>query len=176
MKKIAILFFLFFVFRSVDAQQIIISKKGFLIDEVNIHPYWRFSDLKEKLGNSFRDFTGLVNLTHVYDSIGIVIYEHYENNKAPSGQINEVQVYWQLSDKDETKPKEVFTGDITFNKLKLNRSVSYKSLRKNMKGWRKVDTYSAHTYRYSNGFIYLFFSFNESETELQRISIGSEFN
>lgn len=174
MKKIALLACLFFLAGFASAQTVAINKKGFFIDKKNVLPGWLLSTCQSALGTGSRDREGY-NYTHTYDNKGVVLFESL-SNKVRSGNVNEVQFHYNVPEPNEVTPKGTFTGSITVEKLKASKYTTYEDVKKALKKWTLGDSYMEHNYRYNNDKVYIYFQFNDAETELQKISVGPQKN
>jgi hypothetical protein len=152
-----------------------ISKKGFKINKINISADWSVTALLNELGTPDSVFSGY-NKLHIYQSKGIVVFEKMES-KRPSGKISEIQFFINKNTDDNTyNLRSNYTGALKMDKLVLNSSLSYTAAKAKLKKWKLTDSYTAHSYRYARHGVYVYLLFNDSETELMKVSVGKDNN
>jgi hypothetical protein len=160
-------------FSSSSGETSIVIKNGkFSINGVAITPNWSLSDCKKALGEPERVRDGY-NKTHTYDKKSIVLFEKV-SNKVPSGTVSEIQAHYSVPDPNNVTPNGNFTGKITIDKLKLNSSVSAVEMKAKLKKWKVTDSYIEHSYRMASKGLYIYFQYNDNETQLLKISIGPD--
>jgi len=175
-KQLFILFWIaLFIPAIVTAQsnstpEVKIKKKNLSINNIPITPDWLLNDAKSALGSPDRVRDGY-NITHTYDKIGIVLFE-LSSNKKGSGNISELQVHFYVSEPNEVTPKGTYQSIVKIDKLKASRSTDKETMLKKLSNWEKTDSYMEHSYRMSNGSIYIYFQFSKDEQMLEKISIG----
>lgn len=149
-----------------------IKKGNFSINGQKVSDDWALNKFTGALG--LPDSTRLgYNKTHTYHSNGIVLFET-SPNKIPSGNVAEIQFYFSDIAKNEVSPKNIFVGSVKIDKLNVDASLTYVTLKEKLSKWKTTTSYLSHSYRYSNKGIYIYFQFNETEDRLQKISIGKD--
>lgn len=148
-----------------------ISKKGFIVNGVKINSDWRTAPLLDQLGTPDSTYTG-VNRLHIYKQKGIVIFEKLVN-KQPSGIISEVQFFIDRTGNRFNLTSD-YTGQFSIDKLKISTALSADLVKEKLKKWKKTESYLENNYRLSNYGIYIYFQFNASDSQLQKLSVGKD--
>ncbi len=151
------------------AQNISLNNKGLFINDVSISESWQLSVCKSVLGEPER--THKKAYIYSYDNKGIEVFEGSVKKKA-TGKLSEIQFHFSVSDTSAYAPKGLFSGKFTINEVTVSKATSYNELLPLLKDWEKTKTYSLHNFKYVSSFIYIYFRFNDAETELKKISIG----
>jgi hypothetical protein len=134
------------------------------------------SDFKNTLGEADRTIDFTESKTHTYDNKGIIFWEKIQDKK-PSGKVTEVQINYVLSDMGQKTPSGTFSGSLSIEKIIVNKAISVADLKNALKKWTggaADNIVQKHIFRYSNGTVYIWFQFNNEETELQWLSIGPD--
>lgn len=148
-------------------------KKGTLTINSKKFPFpWTVAELKNSLGEPTRTRDGY-NKTHTYDDMGIVLFEPM-SNKVPSGNISELQVYFSTPDPSEVTPKGLYSQVAQVDKLKVTADLTSAKMLSTLKKWVKTDSYMEHSYRMASSGMYIYFQFNDAETQLIKMSIGPD--
>ena len=177
MKKITSLLLLIVLFtasvmaQTIEYPKIQIKKNKFLIGNCNVLDGWSLNDIKKEINDNDRRREGY-NITHSYDNAGIVLFEAFSNKK-PTGNILEIQIHF-IPEVNDVNPKKGYGKEIKIDKLVVSKDLTPDKMLKTLKKWKKTESYLDHSYRMSNGKIYIYFQFNESENKLMKISIGKD--
>lgn len=179
MKRIApYLFSVLFSFFAVSAhcQNISVTaniKKGkFLFNGINISNEWKSAPLISKLGSSYR-LTDKYNKVYTFDNLGIVVFES-KKDEVGTGNISEIQFHYKVTEDNNVVPQGTFSGKLQIEGLKASINVSYTTVKAKLKNYKISDSYMEHSYRLSYGGIYFYFRFNDTDTELYKVSIGKD--
>jgi hypothetical protein len=154
-----------------DAPKIQIKKKKFMVGKFNVTDSWPLSGLTATLGSDYRRKEGY-NITYTYDNNGIVLFESTNSNKQPSGSVSEVQVYFVVKSENEVMPRSSYPKLVKIDKLLVDENLTPSMMLAKLSGWKKTDSYIEHSFRMSNGPLYIYFQFTDDEQKLQKISIG----
>lgn len=157
-----------------DGKDSLSVKKGTItINGVKFTPGWDLSTATMALGVPDRSRDGY-NKTHTYDTKGIVLFEKM-SDKTPSGKVSEIQYYVSMApEPNNVTPKGYCTTPIKIDKLSVTSNLSATEMMKKLKGWTKTDSYMEHNYRMASKGLYVYFLFNDSETQLIKISVGPD--
>jgi hypothetical protein len=162
-----------FVSPASSGPAIVVKKGTFSIDKKAVNVDWALSNFKAALGEPDRA-GGTYNKVHVYDKKCISVFEGY-NNTEPSGIVKEMKIFYKVVDEGEYVPTgDGFTGTIKVDKLLLTKDLTPDVMKTKLKKWKETDSFMDHCFRMSDGRLYIYFQFNESETELVKVSIGPE--
>jgi len=152
--------------------KIAVKKGAIVINKVNVTKDWNLSTFQNVLGSSSRSRDGY-NKTHTYDDYGFVLFEPMKDKK-PSGIISEYQIYFSAPEANEVTPKGTYSGTVLVDKLKVTASLTAATMLAKLKKWKKTDSYMEHSYRMANSGLYIYFQFNDSDSQLIKMSIGPD--
>lgn len=169
-----------FIFSAVIAlaqpapEKIIVTIKDgkFLINKTAVSAGWRQDEVSMDLGINDRRRSG-ANVTHTYDNYGIVLFEKSLNNVA-SGILAEIQFFIAAGDSNAVTPKSFFVGKMKIEKLKISSNLSWNEVKEQLKAYKQTESYIEHSYRLAYNGIYIYFQFNQTETQLLKISVGKD--
>lgn len=148
----------------IDKGELIINKKCF-------GSSWMLHDFERCMGEAPKKKDGY-NRTHTYDNMGIILYEK-KKDTVLTGKISEVQIYFDPShDRNERTPESAYSGFVKVENLKAQKNLTSASMKQSLPGWIETESFSPHNYRMVKGSMYIYFKFNDQETELQKMSIG----
>ena len=154
-----------------ESCSIIIKKGTITVSGNKITPGWELSNFKIGLGDSDRTRDGY-NKTHTYDNLGIVLFEPMVDKK-PGGIISEFQIFFSVPEKNDVTPTgDCYKGSIKIDKFVVTKDLSSSVMLAKLKGWKKTESYTVHSYRMAKGELYIYFLFNNEETNLQKVSVG----
>ncbi len=114
------------------------------------------------------------NTTHTFDKLGMVIFEKNDEQKLPSGTVNEVQFYFALTDTNGVVPKQLFEGVLKIENLKLTGNETPEIVKEKLKDYKVTDSYMPHNFRLAYKGLYIYFLFNKEEDKLLKVSIGKD--
>jgi hypothetical protein len=114
------------------------------------------------------------NITHTYDSLGIVLFEKTNSDKTPSGIVTEMQFYLSLTDTTGIAANGVFTGILEIEKKRVTSNEPFAAIKKRLSKYKMENSYTEHTYRLAYKGVYIYFTYNNADTKLLKISIGKE--
>ncbi|MEP6674641.1 MAG: hypothetical protein ABJA78_05785 [Ferruginibacter sp.] len=156
-----------------SAKPMVIVKEGnFSINNITVSDQWPFDPLKELFHSAGRHKGGL-NVRHIYDSLGIVLLEE-RNDTTPSGTISEAHIYFQLKKDNDVTPSHVFTGSFKVENMEVSSKLSKADISSQLKDYTEAPHYIPHTFRFSYKGIYLYFHFNNTDTQVTEVSIGPD--
>lgn len=143
-------------------------KNGVLqIGKLKLSKEWQLVDLQKELGKSEREREGY-NKTYSYDSKGIALF-----NPKNSTLVSEIQFFFATpAEINEVTPKGIYTGEFKIDKMKVSAKLTPVEIKKGLKKWADSDSYMEHSFRKELKGIYMYFKFNDSETALEKLSIG----
>jgi len=75
-------------------------------------------------------------------------------------------VFFSTPEKNSITPEGIFTGSFKVENVKISPATPIEELRKKLKDYQESDSYIQHSYRFHNNGIYIFFQFNEDESQL----------
>lgn len=163
---------LFVLISASSSSEIKFSKSSFKIDGKTITFPLKVYNFTEVWGTADRIREGY-NRTHTYDQLGVVLFETYQDKK-PSSTVSEIQFYFKVATSNNVTPLQVRTQPVVIDKAKFDFNSSASYMLKKLKKWKQTDSYMEHSYRMSNGVTYIYFQFNESDSKLEKISIGPD--
>jgi len=179
MKKLAIFVSALLVFSAAFSQVDNPSKLSgsivrgkFSFENVVITNGWKVSPVLNVLGGAERIKDGY-NRTHSYDNYGLVLFEKVRNNNS-TDSLSEFQVYFSSMEKNSISPEGFFPGTFKVENLTITSDLSAAELRRKLKTYHESESYLPHSYRLSSNGIYIYFQFDDSDTRLQKISIGPD--
>jgi len=166
---------------SIDAQSaaqkisVKIAAGKFFINNTEVTKGWKQDAASVALGGNDRRRAGY-NTTHSYDDFGIVLFERNTDDKLPSGILSEVQFYMAPMDTANNKvmPKGLFVGKLQIEDLKLTSAITATQLQAKLKDYVPTDSYMEHNFRLVYKGLYIYFFFNNEETQLLKISVGPD--
>ena len=144
-----------------------INKKGFFVNETAIAGAWEVNLFESQFGKADRDIAG----TLIYDDDGIKLFKEYKDGKYID-EVSEFQVFYGPVPTEKNLPKNFFSGNVTVEKLNVTAGLNPQAVRSALKKWNTKDSYVNHAYRYDNGKVYIYFTFNDEENQLIQLSIG----
>lgn len=176
MKKIASTFvaiLLFAVYTAIAQSNYSSIKNGnFNINGCSVAPVWQYAPLDAALGQNSVNSTS--EYVHIFHASGVVVFERSKDGKG-TGEISEVQIFYSASS-DKNTPEKFYSGVLRIEKLSVNKTMTITTVRNQLKNYIESKSYLAHNYRFEKSGIYMYFEFNESETELVKICIGKDSN
>jgi len=146
-----------------------LTKLTFSINKEAIVTGWPLESFTSAIGAGARTREGY-NRTHSYDDLGIVLFEP-NGKEGYSGQVSEVQLYFQPMERKEVTPKGLFTGSFTVDRLSVNAQTTLAMIREALKGFDETKGYEDTIVRMARGDYYLYFHFKEDGT-LGKMSLG----
>lgn len=168
-----IAFLAFSSFSAITPEGLVVKvKKGNIsVQGTKVVPGWSLNTFKTALGEPDRSRDGYNN-TYTYDNLSVVLFEK-KSDKKGTGIVNEFQLHYKVSDPNDVTPNgNGFKGSLKIDKLVVTSSLTPELMQSKLKAWKKTDSYIEHSYRMSNGPLYIYFQFNENETGLEKVSIG----
>jgi hypothetical protein len=158
---------------SSGSTSIAVKKGKITINGVAILPSWGLDLCKKALGEPDRSRDGY-NKTHTYDTKCVVLFEKV-SNKVATGTVSEIQAHYSVPSANDVTPKgDGYSGKLTVDKLKVTSSLTATEMKAKLKNWKVTDSYLEHSYRMASSGIYIYFQFNEAETQLVKVSIGPD--
>jgi hypothetical protein len=146
-----------------------LTKATFSINKETIATGWPLVSFTSAIGAGARTRDGY-NRTHSYDELGLVLFEP-SAKEGYSGQVSEIQLYFQPMERKEVTPKDLFTGSFTIDRLSLNAQTTLAMIREALKGFDESKGYEDAIVRMARGDYYLYFHFKENGT-LGKMSVG----
>ncbi|WP_028789108.1 hypothetical protein [Terrimonas ferruginea] len=146
-----------------------LTKLTFSINKEAIGAGWPLESFTSAIGAGARTRDGY-NRTHSYDDLGIVLFEP-SGKEGYSGQVSEIQLYFQSMERKEVTPKGLFAGSFTIDRLSLNAQTTLTMIREALKGFDESKGYEDSIVRMARGDYYLYFHFKEDGT-LGKMSMG----
>jgi hypothetical protein len=146
-----------------------LTKLTFSINKETIGTGWPLESFTSAIGAGARTRDGY-NRTHSYDDLGIVLFEP-SGKEGYSGQVSEIQLYFQPMERKEVTPKGLFAGSFTIDRLSLNAQTTLTMIREALKGFDESKGYEDSIVRMARGDYYLYFHFKEDGT-LGKMSMG----
>lgn len=161
-------------FVAVVAKPISVKVKNgkFSINSVNVSQTWKSASLLNSLGPTYKVFIG-ANKVYTYSDLGIVVFESKDKEEG-SGYISEIQFYLQLPEANSVTPTSPYTGNITIEKLAVINVLSWEQVKDKLKKYRHTQSVLSNNYRLAYKGLYMYFQFNETETQLIKLSIGKD--
>lgn len=152
--------------------RVTISGDTLKMNGVVMSEHWSIGSFKKILGNG-RGPVGLQN-THMYDSLGIILYET-RKNKVLSGNVEEAGFYFlpYTYDNSRNALKGAFSKEFYIDAVKINKDLTLESLQTSLKNnnWKKIA--SPHNlYKCERGKIYIYLHFDRSGKSLEHLSVG----
>ena len=178
MKHILSTILFFFFVASMAAQSaaqkiaVKVTAGKFTINKVEVTTGWKQDAVSVALKGNDRRRAGF-NTTHSYDAFGIVLFEK-NNDKLPSGILSEVQFYFGAMDSNNVKPTGLFVGKLQVEKLKITSALTPDEMKAALKDYLVTDSYMEHNFRLVYKGLYIYFLFNNEDTQLLKISVGPD--
>jgi len=138
----------------------------------NIADDWNVQDGLSYLGEGAR-VRGGFNKTRTYDNMGVVIFEGMVDSM-PTGKISEMQIHFSIPEPNNVTPKTGFTGTLEIEKLTINSSTSFETLKNKLEGYKETESYLEHSHRLAKDGLYIYFQYDKTDNQLIKVSFGQD--
>ncbi len=178
MKKVAFLLLLCFaVIPAVFAQNnssrlsVVLKAGKITVSKKNITKDWTIASVVKILDTATEKIPGNY-IKHVFDNLGIVLFERTEN-KIATGELAELQLFMDATDETSYTPKELYEGKLSIEEINISSKTSIETIRAALKDYREKEMSEDDIYRFSKDGVYILLKYNDNHM-LQKVSFGRD--
>jgi hypothetical protein len=141
------------------------------VNKKNITKDWTIAPVIKILDTATEKIPGNY-IKHVFDNLGIVLFERTEN-KTGTGELSELQIFMDQADETAYTPKELFEGKLNIEEVTISRKTPIETIRAALKDYREKEMSEDDIYRFSKDGVYILLKYND-HGELQKVSFGKD--
>jgi hypothetical protein len=140
------------------------------VNKKNITKDWTIASVIKILDSATEKIPGNY-IKHVFDNLGIVLFERTEN-KAATGDLSELQLFMDQTDETAYTPKDLYEGKLNIEEVNIDRKTPIEVVRTALKDYREKEMSEDDIYRFSKDGVYILLKYDRQM--LQKVSFGKD--
>lgn len=169
----ALFLLLFSGFRAVDPKSVSVNcqKATLKLNKAVLNNTWTIGTVTTALGKPDRAHDAAANRIHVYDQLGLLVFESLIDT-VHRGHVIELNFFFELPAANADAPKQAFPGRLRIGRLNMTRQLAMYEVKEGMSDYNEQNCAIPHTLKYystqAHLFIWLYFS--DTDLYLKQVS------